>query len=71
MNTLFKTNNKIKIRGCDKSIHKDMRIPVDTHQMNNKFSDTIQPKNTCKLEFSHNLWVQFIDQPQYEIVVFQ
>ena len=34
MNKLFKTNDEIKIRICDRIIHKAMRIPVDIHQTN-------------------------------------
>ena len=34
MNTLFKNNDEIKRSGCDKSIHKAMRITVDIHQTN-------------------------------------
>ena len=46
-----------------------MIIPVDIHQTNKKFSDTVQPKNACKLEFSDHLWIPFLDQLQSDIVV--
>ena len=55
MNTLFKTNDEIKRRRCDKIIHKAMRITVDIHQTNKKFSITVQSNNACKLEFSDHL----------------
>ena len=31
---------------------------------------TVQPKNAYKLEFADHLWLQFLDQPQYDIVLF-
>ena len=54
-NTVFKKNDKKKNYICDKIVHKDIRIPVNIHQMNKNFSDTVQPKNACKLEFSDHL----------------
>ena len=62
MNMLFKTKDEIKRRICDGNIHKAMRIPVDIHEINKRFTVTVQPKNACKLEF--------FDQPQSDIVVF-
>ena len=47
-----------------------MRIPVDIHERNEKFTITVQPKNACKLEFVDNLWPLFFDQPQSDIVGF-
>ena len=47
---------------CDRNIHKAMTIPVDIHEINKRFTVTVQPKNACKLEF--------FDQPQSDIVVF-
>ena len=47
-----------------------MRIPVDIHQTNEKFSVTVQPKNACKLESADHLWLTFLDQPQSDIVFF-
>ena len=70
MNTLFKTYDEIKRMICDKIIHKAIRIPVEIHQTNIKFSATVQLKNACKLELVNYLWLQFLDQPQYGIVVF-
>ena len=67
---LFKTKDVIKISRCDRKIHKSMRILIDIHERNRKFSVTIQPRNTCKLKFVDHLWLQFLDQPQYGIVVF-
>ena len=37
MNKLFKTTDEIKVRICDKSIHKAMRIPVEIHQTNKHY----------------------------------
>ena len=48
-----------------------MIFPVDIHQTNTKFSVTFQPKNTYKLEFVDHLWLPFLYQPQYDIVVFE
>ena len=69
MNTLFNTNVEKK-RRYDKSIHKPMIIPVEIHQTKEKFSVTVQPKNTCKLEFVDYLWLSFLDEPQSEILFF-
>ena len=41
MNTLFKNNDEIKRIRYEKSIHKAMRIPVDIHKTNKKFSVTV------------------------------
>ena len=70
MNMLFNTNDERKRSGCGKIIHKAVRIPVDIHQTNHKFSVTVKPKNACKLEFVDHLLLLFIDQPQSDIVVF-
>ena len=43
-NTLLKTNDEIKIRICDKIIHKDMIIPFDIHKDNKTISVTAQPE---------------------------
>ena len=51
-------------------IHKDMRIPVDIHEINKKLTVTVHPKNACKLEFVDHLWLPFLDQPQSDIAVF-
>ena len=48
-----------------------MIIPVDIHQTNKKFYIAVQPKHACILEFADHLWLPFIDQPQYDIVVFE
>ena len=70
MNMLFKTKDVRKRSRCDRKIHKSMRILVDIHERNRKFSVTIQPRNTCKLKFVDHLWLQFLDHPQSDIVVF-
>ena len=45
-----------------------MRIPVDIHEINKKFTFTVQPKNACKLEFVDHLWLHFLDQPKSDIL---
>ena len=70
MNMLFKTKCEIKRRRCDINIHKAMILPVDIHETNKKITITVQPKHSCKLEFSDHLWQPFLDQPQSDIVVF-
>ena len=62
--------NGRKRRIYDNIIHKDMRIPVDIYQRTKKVFVTVQPKNTCKLEFVDHLWLPFLDKPQSGIVVF-
>ena len=47
-----------------------MRVPVDIHLKNEKFSVTVQAKNACKLGFAYHLWLPLHDQPQLDIVVF-
>ena len=69
MDALFKNIHERKRSICDKNIHKAMRIPVNVYQINKKFFVTAQPKQ-CKWEFADRLWIQFIGQPQYDIVVF-
>ena len=68
---MFKANNERKRRMRDKNIHEAMGIHVDIHQTKKKFYFTVQPKNAFKLEFADHLWLPFIDQPQYDIVLFQ
>ena len=70
MNMLFKTKDEINRRRCDRNIHKTMRIPVDIHDTNKRFTVTVQPNNACRSEFIDHLWLPFLDQPQFEIVVF-
>ena len=67
---LFNTNGLRKRRRRDRKIHKAMRIPVDIHERNERFTVTDQPKNACKLEFADHLWLPVLDQPQSDIVVF-
>ena len=55
MNRLFKTDGERNRRRCGKIIHKAMRIPVDIHKTNKKFSITVQSNNACKLEFADHL----------------
>ena len=47
-----------------------MIIPVEIHERNKKFTVTFHPQNACILEFADHLWLPFLDQPQYDIVVF-
>ena len=47
-----------------------MRIPVDIHAINKKFTVALQPSNAYKLEFVDHLMILFIDQTHYEILVF-
>ena len=55
MNMLFKTKAVIKRRRRDRIIHKLWEIPVGIHEKNKKFTDTVQPKNACKLGFVDHL----------------
>ena len=71
MNMLFKTLDERKRRRCDRNIHKAMIIPVYINEGNKKITVTVQQKNACRLEFTDNLWLPVIDQPQSDIVVFQ
>ena len=47
-----------------------MRISVDINERNKKFTVTVKPKHACKLEFVDHIWLPFLDQPHYAIVVF-
>ena len=47
-----------------------MRIPIDIREKK-YICVTVQPKNECKLEFSDQFWLPFLDQPQSETVVFK
>ena len=67
---LFKNNYKVKRRACEINIHKAMQFFVGIYQTNKKIFVIVQPKNTCKLELVDHLWLPFIDQRQYDIVVF-
>ena len=71
MNTLFNNNAGRKRGKYDRKIHKAMRILVDIYQTNKKLFVTVQPKPVCKLEFSDNLWMTFIDKPQLCMVVLE
>ena len=70
INMLVKNNDERKRRRCDRNIHKHMGIPVGIYQTNEKLFVTVQPNNECKLEFADILWLPFVVQPQYDIVVF-
>ena len=70
LNMFLTTYEKRKIRRRNKIIRKAMVISVDIHQMNKKFSATVQPKNVCNLELADHLWIKFINQPQSDIVFF-
>ena len=52
MNTLFNNNDERNKIRCDRNIHKDILNPVDIYQTNKRLFVTVQPKHTCKLEFS-------------------
>ena len=52
------------------NIHEYMRIPDDFFQNNFKLFVTLNPKYTCKLEFSDHLWPPFLGQPQSDVVIF-
>ena len=67
---LFKTRDVRKIRRRDRKIHKAMIITVDIHEINKNFTVIVHPQNSCRLEFADHLWIPFLDQPQYDIVVF-
>ena len=47
-----------------------MKTTVEIYQRTKKLFVTVQPKNSCKLEFADKLWIPFHDQPQSDIVVF-
>ena len=64
MNMLFETKDEIKRSICDRNKHKSTIIPVDIHETNKKITVTVQPKHSCKFEFSDHLWLPFLDQPQ-------
>ena len=44
MNILFKNKYERKRRRCDRIIHKAMRISADIHEINKKFTVTVQQK---------------------------
>ena len=67
---LFKANDVRKRSRCDRKIHKAVIIPVEIHERNKKFTVTVKPKNAGKLEFLDHFWLPFLDQPQYDILVF-
>ena len=70
MNTLFKANNEINRSRCDRIMKNAMIILVDIHQTNKTLSVITQPENSCKLDFSDNLWPPFFYQAQSNIVFF-
>ena len=39
-------------------------------QTNKKLFVTVNPKKSCRLEFSDHLWLPFIDQPHSDVVIF-
>ena len=47
-----------------------MIIPINIYQTN-KILCYSSTKNVCKLKFADYLWLPFLDQPQYDIVVFE
>ena len=70
MNMLFNNYDEIKIRICDRNIHKAVQITVGIYQRNKELFVTVQPKSAYKLEFIDRLQLPFLDQPQSDIVVF-
>ena len=71
MTMLFHTKDVMKRRRWYGKTHKDMIIPVDIHEINKLFTVTVQPKNACRLDVVDHLWLPFLDQPQYDKLVFQ
>ena len=51
---------------CYKNIHKDVQIPVQIYQRTKKVLCYSSTKNDFKMEFGNNLWLPYIDQPQYD-----
>ena len=64
INMLYNTKYEIKISRYDINIHKAIIIPAYIHKINKKFTVTVQPNNSCELEFADHLWLPFLDQPQ-------
>ena len=50
--------------------HKAMKIHNRICKNIKKLFVTVNPRNVCKMEFSDHLWLPFLDQPQYDVVVF-
>ena len=71
MSMLFKAKDERTRMICDINIHKAITITVEINETKKKFTVIDQPKNACKLEFSDHLWLPFIDQAHFDIVVFQ
>ena len=68
---MFKNINGIKISIFNKNIKEAMQIPVNIYQRTKKLFVTVQPANTCKLEFLDHLWPPFLDQHQSYILLFE
>ena len=50
--------------------HKAMIIPDHICKNDKNMFMTVNHRNECKMEFSDNLWLQFIDKPQPNVVIF-
>ena len=55
MNTLFNNDDEIKIRICDRNIHKAMQITVGFYQRNKKLFVTIQPECMATIYLSNSV----------------
>ena len=71
MNKSFKNNDERKRKICDKSIHKGMRIPVDIHHNNKKFSVTVQPKIHVYWNFQIIYGYRFLTNHSWKFYFFQ
>ena len=47
--------------------HKAIIIPYRICENNKNMFVTVNPRNSCKIKFSDNLWFLFLDQPQSDI----
>ena len=48
-----------------------MGIPDRICQTNKKLFVTVNPKCSCKLEFTDHIWLRYLDQPQWYVLVFE
>ena len=51
--------------------HKDMKFSCHICLKKYKLFLMVNPKNLCKLEFTDHLWIQYLDQPQSNVVFFE
>ena len=64
MKKMFEKNNGRKRRKFNINEHKAVRIPELICQNNNIFFVTVNPRNTCRMDFADHLWLLFLDQTQ-------